>query len=149
MESISTNDIKIKTLCSLAKGFNFSGRDIPYPSALKCSLISGGYLKKLCEGDEYALLEFLLTALDLSGYPAELPQEGTLNKFDFESGAFTDEGEGAPVSMSTVEMLRFALYHEGAPSSDGYKRALRLLRSYFSYHTEEDLPTVGELLNIL
>ena len=108
-----------------------------------------GTLQKLCEGDEYALLGFLLTALDLSGYPVELSQEGTLNKFDFESGAFTDGGEGAPVSISTVSMLRFALYGEGEQSLDGYKRALRLLRSYFAYHTEVELPTVGELLNIL
>ena len=108
-----------------------------------------GTLQKLCAGEEYALIAFLLEALKLSGYPAELPAEGTLNKFDFESGMFSDGGAGTPVSESTVEMLRFALGEGGQATADGYKRALRLLRSYFSYQTETDLPTLGELLNIL
>ena len=106
-------------------------------------------LKKLCAEEEYALIGFLLEAMQLSGYPADVPAEGTLNKFDFDSGTFSDGGEGAPVSESTIEMLRFALGKGGEPSADGYKRALRLLRSYFSYQTEVDLPTLGELLNIL
>ena len=106
-------------------------------------------LKGLCAGEEYTLLAFLMEALKLSGYPADVPEVGTLNKFDFASGAFSDGGEGTPISESTVEMLRFALQKGGAPSSDGYKRALRLLRAYFSYQTDTDLPTLGELLNIL
>lgn len=108
-----------------------------------------GAIKKLCAGGEYALLEFLCEALKLSGYPVELDEEGAMNKFDFESGAFSCGGTGAPVSESTVETLRHALGLKGTPSPDGYKRALRLLRSYFSYQTETDIPTLGELLNIL
>ena len=107
-----------------------------------------GALQKLCEGEEYTLISFLLKALSLSGYPIQVPEEGTVNKFDFESGSFSDGGAGVPVSISTVELLRFCL-GKGTPSQDGYKRALRLLRSYFSYQTETDLPTLGELLNIL
>lgn len=106
-------------------------------------------LKKLCEGEEYALISFLLQALEISGYPVELPAEGVLNKFDFESGVFSDGGAGVPVSESTVALLRSALFKAGEPSQDGYKRALRLLRSYFSYQTETDLPTLGELLGVL
>ena len=105
-------------------------------------------LKKLCAGEEYALVGFLMEALSLSGYPVELPQEGDCNKFDFESGMFSSDGAGVSVSASTVQMLR-AMRGNGAPSLDGYKRALRLLRSYFSFQTDTDIPTLGELLNIL
>ena len=105
-------------------------------------------LKKLCAGEEYSLIEFLLEALGLSGYPIRLPEEGVLNKFDFESGSFSNGGAGAPVSESTVETLRSAL-GKGTPTLDGYKRTLRLLRSYVSYQTDTDLPTLGELLNVL
>ena len=72
-----------------------------------------------------------------------------MDKFDFESGTFSCGGAGAPVSASNVAMLRSVLGFGGEPSPDGYKRALRLLRSYFSYQTETDIPTLGELLNIL
>ena len=106
-------------------------------------------LKRLCADEAYALIAFLTEALKISGYPVEMPQEGTLNKFDFESGIFSDGGAGVPVSENTVEMLRFALHKGGQASQDGYKRALRLMRSYLSYQTETDLPTLGELLNIL
>ena len=106
-------------------------------------------LNKLCAGEEYALVAFLLNALKLAGYPVELGAEGVPNKFDFESGTFSYAGAGAPVSESTVSMLRFALGMKGEPSTDGYKRSLRLLRSYFSYQTETDIPTIGEVLNIL
>ena len=106
-------------------------------------------LNKLCAEEEYALLWFLLNALKLSGYPVEMSAEGDLNKFDFESGTFSCEGAGAPVSESTVQTLRYVLGMKGEPTPDGYKRALRLLRSYFSYQTETDIPTLGELLNIL
>lgn len=106
-------------------------------------------LNKLCAGEEYALLGFLLSALKLSGYPVELNGNGDVNRFDFESGTFSLGGAGAPVSGSTVFMLRYASGAGGEPSPDGYKRALRLLRSYFSYQTETDIPTLGELLNIL
>ena len=106
-------------------------------------------LKKLCAGEEYALIGFLLNALKLAGYPVELDGKGVKNKFDFESGAFGCGGTGVAVSESTVAMLRSALGLGGESSPDGYKRALRLLRSFFSYQTEADLPTVGELLHIL
>lgn len=106
-------------------------------------------LNKLCAGEEYALLIFLLSALKLSGYPVELSANGEMNHFDFESGTFSFDGAGVLISDSTVETLRFALGMQGEPSLDGYKRALRLLRSFCSYQTEMDIPTVGELLNIL
>lgn len=106
-------------------------------------------LNKLCAGEEYALVGFLLNALKLSGYPVELGGNGQLNRFDFESGTFSLDGAGVAVSESTVQMLRFSLGSQGESSLDGYKRALRLLRSYFSYQTETDVPTLGELLNIL
>ncbi len=106
-------------------------------------------LKKLCAGEEYALAEFLCRALELSGYPLELCADGAVNKFDFESGSFSWDGAGAPVSESTVQTLRFVLGMRGVPSPDGYKRALRLLRSFLSYVTETDIPTLGELLDIL
>ena len=108
-----------------------------------------GALEKLCAGEEYVLIRFLLEALQFAGYPIDVPAEGTLNQFDFESGTFTDGGTGAPVSESTVEQLRFALEKGGRASADGYKRCIRLLRAYVSYQTETDLPTLGELLNVL
>ena len=108
-----------------------------------------GALEKLCAGEEYVLIRFLMEALQFAGYPIDVPAEGTLNQFDFESGTFTDGGTGAPVSESTVEQLRFALEKGGRASADGYKRCIRLLRAYVSYQTETDLPTLGELLNVL
>ncbi len=106
-------------------------------------------LKDLCAGKEYALVSFLCEALALAGYPLNLSAEGEIKRFDFESGAFSLEGNGVPVSESTVNMLRFALNSGGKADPDGYKRALRLLRAYFLYETESDLPTLGELLNVL
>lgn len=106
-------------------------------------------LEKLCAGEEYALVGFLLGALKFSGYPVEIDSGGDLNKFDFESGAFSLDGTGVSVSDSTVSMLRYVSGKGGDPTLDGYKRALRLLRSFFSYQTETDIPTLGELLNIL
>lgn len=106
-------------------------------------------LNKLCAGEEYVLIGFLLTALRLSGYPVELGADVAFNKFDFESGRFSVDGAGVAVSSSTVSTLRYALGMREKPTADGYKRALRLLRSYVTFQTETDLPTLGELLNIL
>lgn len=106
-------------------------------------------LNKLCGGDEYALVGFLLTALKLSGYPVEIEEKDHLNKFDFDSGTLSCAGAGVSVSESTVRMLRSFLDAEGERTADGYKRALRLLRSYLSYQAEIDIPTLGELLDVL
>ena len=106
-------------------------------------------LKELCSGSQYALIPFLCSALAAAGYPLELSAGGSVARFDFESAAFTQNGAGVPVSESTIACLRSALHGEGEITPDGYKRALRLLRAYFSFVTDSDLPTLGELLNIL
>jgi len=107
-----------------------------------------GALNEICSDDEYALVRFLCTALGMAGYPIELPA-GYVKRFDFGSGQFTDSASGVPVSESTVETLRFCLGGEGTPSLDGRKRALRLLRAFFFYETESDLPALGELLGFI
>ncbi len=108
-----------------------------------------GALTEICSENEYALVRFLCTALTMAGYPLELP-ERNVKRFDFGSGQFTgDSSSGVPVSESTVETLRFCLNGGGTPSSDGRKRALRLLRAFFSYETESDLPALGELLGFI
>lgn len=107
-------------------------------------------LREVCAGEEYALIRFLCSALRYAGYPIEIPK-GEVKRFGFTSGSFSAEleEEGVPVSESTVETLRFVLSGEGTPTADGKKRALRLLRAFFSYQTESDLPTLGELLNLM
>lgn len=118
-------------------------------------------LKALCEGDPSpALLQFLLNALRIAGYPLraekcpfcgrELHREARL-RFDMESGSFACEacGKGTPASGVTYLTLRAALKGETFHEKDGEKRALKLLSAYFTYQTETELNALSEYIRIL
>lgn len=116
-------------------------------------------LEEICGGDpSSALVKFLLRALCIAGYPVRAencpscgkPLQGRM-RFDMAGGAFCCEecGAGVPASESTYIAIRFAL--GGAARSadaDGNIRALRLLRTYFAYQTDDDLPSIGEYLKM-
>ena len=115
-------------------------------------------LEEICAKDpSFALVKFLCAALKYAGYPVRAeetcecgnPLSGRM-RFDTASGAFNcaDCALGVPASESTYFTIRAALLG-GAYTDDGAIRALRLLRTYFAYQTDDDLPSVGEYLNLL
>lgn len=115
-------------------------------------------LTQIEEKGVQALLAFFVRALEGAGYPLHLgdcpkcgkPLHGKLY-FDFESGAFFCEDckVGERASVSTYLTLRAAGGLKGEIFSDGVKRALRLVKSYFAYQTDSDLPALGELIRLL
>lgn len=121
-------------------------------------------LTKMCNGNEgLALVEFLLFALEKSGYAisadncvvcgAPLTEADTM-RFDFDTGAFTcyDCGNGAGVSRVTYNLLRkFSnkSYDESFITPDGEKRALKLIKTYFTYKTENPLKSLSEYVRLI
>ncbi len=114
-------------------------------------------LKEISQSDpSFALVRFLCGALKIAGYPLRAETEceecgtplGGRMRFDMTSGAFRCAAcEGVPASESTYATVSAAL-RGGSHSEDGARRALRLLRVYFSYQTDDDLPAVGEYLKL-
>lgn len=133
----------------------------------ECSDIFYGSVKALsamCGGDEREeLVKYLIFALEKSGYAvavencfecgAPLCGEDKM-RFDFDTGAFTcfDCGRGAGVSAATYNVLRKITgksYLSDLITPDGEKRALRLLREYFSYKTENPLKSLSEYIRLI
>lgn len=127
---------------------------------------SGGFLvvavtalEEICAGDpSSALVKFLLRALSVAGYPVRAENCPSCGKplhdrmrFDLAGGAFCCEecAVGVPASESTYSAIRFALGVGTPAEKDGNIRALRLLRTYFAYQTDDDLPSIGEYLKML
>lgn len=121
-------------------------------------------VKNVAYADEkLALVDFLLSALDFSGFRLDLSSCGSCGGeiipdqkayFDFSSGRFSCETcrIGTRVSGCTLELLkaRSGMAHEKELlTSEAPVRALRLLRTYFCGRTESDLPALGEYLKIL
>lgn len=131
-------------------------------------------LKGMCEGEvSFALIRFLLGALQLAGYPVhadvcpvcgKLPrpsecaegdgrgierEELRKVRFDMESGSFVCDscGKGTPASETTLLTIRAAL--GGQRREEGEKRALRLLYSYFAYQTDAELSSLAEYIRLL
>ena len=114
-------------------------------------------LKEITEEEpSFALVKFLLKALKIAGYPVRAgacancgkPLSGRMH-FDMTGGAFQCEAcEGVPASESTYLTVRAAI-SDGQHTEDGARRALRLLRTYFNYQTDDDLPAIGEYLKLL
>ncbi len=112
-------------------------------------------LTELCAGEgEVALVRFLLYAMRLAGYPmhaGECPVCGEMPTgrmcFDMESGRFAcrDCIDGVPVSEITYRTVRAVLGGEEA-EAEGVRRALRLLKAYFTRKTEGELSTLDEYL---
>ena len=116
--------------------------------------ISGG-------GSAAALIQFLLQSMKLAGYPVHAgscpfcgkPLSGRM-RFDMASGAFSCDTceKGVPASEVTYHTVRAALGQEGKAAlenPEGAVRALRLIRSYFTYQTDTDLPSLGEFFTVL
>ncbi len=132
-----------------------------------CSGIFAGSVKTLsemCAGDECGpLINFMMYALKISGYAIALdnctecgaPLTGAEKlRFDPDTGAFTcyDCGTGAGASRVTYNVLRKAegkSYEEEFITPDGKKRALRLIREYFSYKLNASFKSLSEYIRLL
>ncbi|MDE6504813.1 MAG: DNA repair protein RecO [Clostridia bacterium] len=121
-------------------------------------------LSEMCAGSErLPLINFLLFVLGKSGYAisldncaecgAELAGEEKL-RFDMDAGAFTcfDCGTGAGASRVTYNVLRKIAgkaFEEDFITDDGEKRALRLLKEYFTYKTDNLLKSLSEYIRLI
>lgn len=121
-------------------------------------------LTEMCTDDECAVLvRYLLYVLRRSGYGISLDvcaecgrelNEADKLRFDMSVGAFTcfDCGDGAGASRVTFNVLKMA---EGKPyqrefiTPDGYKRALRLIREYFSFKLGIAFKSLSEYIRML
>lgn len=118
-------------------------------------------LEAICDGDESrALVAFLLSALGAAGYT--LRTDGCLHcgkpvrgrgAFSFEQGGFycadCNAEDCVPASESTFFALRAAARGEDMPAGDGTKRALRLLKEYFSRKTGCRAESLSEYIRLI
>lgn len=121
-------------------------------------------LSDMCGGNESAaLISFLLFALGQSGYAVtaencalcglSLIGESKL-KFDMDTGSFTcgECGNGAGASRVTFNVIRKVQgkpYEEDFITADGEKRALRLIREYFSYKLNISFKSLSEYIRLI
>lgn len=121
-------------------------------------------LTDMCTADEkLPLINFLLFALEKSGYAIAVDnctecgaflKNAEKMRFDFDSGAFTcfDCGNGAGVSRVTYNVLRKLAgkdFDESFVKSEGEKRALKLIKEYFSYKTDTSLKSLSEYIRLI
>lgn len=121
-------------------------------------------LSAICTGEErLSLIKFLIFLLEKSGYALSLDScaecgSPLINadklRFDMDSGAFTCFccGTGAGASRVTYNVLRKLAgksYEKDFICEDGEKRALRLLREYFSYKTDNQFKSLSEYIRII
>jgi len=121
-------------------------------------------LSDMCAGDErLPLIKFLTFALRSSGYGIALDNcaecgapliEAEKLRFDMNAGAFTCYGcgNGAGASRVTYNVLRKLdgkSYEEDFITDDGEKRALRLLKEYFTYKTDNQLKSLSEYIRLI
>lgn len=121
-------------------------------------------LSEMCSGDECAaLIKFLIFSLRRSGYGiahencavcgSPLTNKDRL-RFDMDAGVFTcyDCGNGAGASRVTYNVIRKVdgkPYEKEFITADGEKRALRLLREYFSYKLGMAFNSLSEYIRLL
>ena len=121
-------------------------------------------LSAMCAGEErLPLINFLLFVLDKSGYAISLENCAECGaplvnaeklRFDMDAGAFTcfDCGTGAGASRVTYNVLRKLAgksFEEEFITADGEKRALRLLKEYFTYKTDNLLKSLSEYIRLI
>lgn len=121
-------------------------------------------LSNICNGDECsALIKFLLSALSASGYTIGLDNCSECGsplttadkmRFDLNAGTFTcwDCGTGYGTSGVTYNVLRMCAGKTYSPqyiTADGQKRALRLLREYFTFKTDSRCTSLTEYIRLL
>ncbi|MGN0818651.1 MAG: DNA repair protein RecO [Candidatus Coproplasma sp.] len=146
-------------VCEAANALCFEGdesAEIFYP-AVKA-------LSEMCSGDHSrALIAFLLTALGAAGYPIGLENctecgaplvSADKMRFDMNTGSFTcwDCGDGIGASGVTYNALRMCAgkpYDKGFITADGIKRALRLLKEYFTFKTDAKCVSLSEYIRLI
>lgn len=121
-------------------------------------------LSDMCSGEErLPLIKFLIFALASSGYSISTENcavcGSSLNgrdklRFDMDTGVFTcfDCGKGVGASGVTYNVLRKAVdksFMEEFITGDGEKRALKLLKEYFSYKTDNQLKSLSEYIRLI
>lgn len=121
-------------------------------------------LSNICNGDECsALIKFLLSALSASGYTIGLDNcsecgspltSADKMRFDLNAGTFTcwDCGTGYGTSGVTYNVLRMCAGKTYSPqyiTAGGQKRALRLLREYFTFKTDSRCTSLTEYIRLL
>ncbi len=131
---------------------------MPCGALLVCAVEALEALDADQSAPERPLLKFLLEAAALAGYPVSAGDCPGCGKkiagrrfFDMTAGAFNcaDCAQGVPASASTYEAIRaFLTKGELPPEREGYIRAVRLLKAYLTYHTEAELPALGEFLRL-
>lgn len=121
-------------------------------------------LSDMCSGGESsALIAFLLFELSQAGYAisaencvfcgAPLTGENKL-KFDMDTGSFTcgECGTGLGASRVTYNVIRKVQgksHEKEFISADGEKRALRLIREYFSYKLNAQFKSLSEYIRLI
>lgn len=146
-------------VCECANALTYDGAD--------CADILSAAVRALtamCTGDEAeALIAFLLTALEHSGYRLGLEHcvvcgapllSREKMRFDLDTGSFTcwDCGNGTGASGVTYHTLRKAMQKPcdaAQVTPDGKKRALRLLKEYFVYKTDAKCAALSEYIRLL
>jgi len=121
-------------------------------------------LSEMCAGEErLPLIKFLTFALRISGYGIALDDcaecgapliKAEKLRFDMNAGAFTCYGcgNGTGASRVTYNVLRKLdgkSYEEDFITDDGEKRALRLLKEYFTYKTDNQLKSLSEYIRLI
>lgn len=121
-------------------------------------------LSAMCQGGEsLALITFLLFALKGAGYGINAenctecgaPLTGVNKlKFDMDAGSFTcgECGSGLGASRVTYNVIRKVQgksFEEEYITPDGEKRALRLIREYFSYKLNIAFKSLSEYIRLL
>lgn len=120
-------------------------------------------LSGMCSGSESAaLIEFLLDVLKRSGYGISAENCASCGKpllradklrFDLDAGAFTCgecAGTGASrVTYNVIRKLDGKSYDADFITADGEKRALRLIREYFSYKLNFAFKSLSEYVRLL
>lgn len=120
-------------------------------------------LSAMCSGGESeALIAFFLDVLKRSGYGISAENCASCGKsllhtdklrFDLDAGAFTCgecAGIGASrVTYNVIRKLDGKSYEEDFITADGEKRALRLIREYFSYKLNFAFKSLSEYVRLL
>ena len=120
-------------------------------------------LSAMCTGDEkQPLIAFLLEVLKKSGYGISAENCANCGKpllhenklrFDLDAGAFAcGECAGAGASRVTYNVIRKLdgkSFEEDFITADGEKRALRLIREYFSYKLNFAFKSLSEYIRLI
>lgn len=131
----------------------------PCGALLVCAVEALGRIEQSPETPDPALVCFLIEVATLEGYPLMAGKCPSCGKeivgrrfFDMASGAFNCAAcaLGVPASESTYEVVKAVLAGEDTlpEGTDGYIRAIRLLKTYLTFQTDLDFPAIAEYLRI-